>query len=139
MMNSLPQTTNGYERKQAAHAMLEDRRKQYVRLGRRAFLLHLIEYGTATADDIRAAVDLPESINAKLFGAVPGPLAKAGIIRQVGFVPTTRAVAHGRPVSVWALVDEVKARAWLAANPPLPTTAASEQLMLPMLDGRAGR
>jgi hypothetical protein len=138
MIDAFPMTTNGNTRKQAAHTRLEAQRERYVRLGRRAFLVHLIEHGSATADDTRAVIELPDGINPKLFGAVPGPLARAGIIRRVAFTTTTRAVAHARPVSVWALADEAKAHAWLVENPaPLITVTREQQLLPILMEGRA--
>jgi hypothetical protein len=134
---ALPTESNGDARKDAAHALLEARRDQYVCLARRALLLHLLEHGTATIDDIRAVVELPDDINPKLFGAVPGALARAGIVRRVGFTMTARPAAHSRPISVWTLVDEEKAREWLAANPTLPMSAPGEQRLLSIVvEGR---
>ena len=67
--------------KREALTLLEARREVYVLRGRRALLGALLCSGTATADDVRDAVELPPGINPKLFGSVPGSLAKAGIIR----------------------------------------------------------
>ena len=62
--------------------------------------------------------------------AVPGALARAGIIERIGFTDSRRADAHARPVSVWRLADCKAARAWLATYPdrpdPLPTEANAE-------------
>jgi hypothetical protein len=106
--------------KLAAHALLAARREVYVRRGRRALLLRLLAAGTATADDVRDAVELPPGINPKLFGAVPGLLAAAGIIEAVGYTRTARKEGHARPVLRWRLADRAAALAWLGANPDLP-------------------
>ena len=106
--------------KREALALLEDHREIYIRRGRRALLGALLCSGTATADAVRDAVELPPGINPKLFGSVPGSLAKAGIIQQAGFAKTCRTVGHARPVAVWALVDRVAAMRWLADHPDLP-------------------
>jgi hypothetical protein len=109
----------GEQRKLSALALLEARREVYIRRGRRALLLRLLDAGTATADDVRAAVELPLGINPKLFGAIPGPLAAAGIIAAAGYIPTTRKEGHARPVLRWRLADQAGALDWLAANPDL--------------------
>jgi hypothetical protein len=90
----------------------------------------LLDAGTATADDVRAAVELPPGLNPKLFGAVPGPLAEAGLIQAVGYVPTTRKEAHARPVMRWQLAGSAGALAWLANHPDLPGQAADQQTTL---------
>ena len=76
-----PGRLEGECRKLEALALLEARRRVYVRRGRRALLARLLAMGTATADDVRTAVELPQGVNPKLFGAVPGPLAETGIIK----------------------------------------------------------
>ena len=83
-------------------------------------LARLLAVGAATADDVRDAVELPDTLNPKLFGAVPGPLAEAGIIRAAGFVRTRRPEGHARPVLTWELIDAAAARFWLGAHPDLP-------------------
>ena len=103
--------------KDAALATLDARRSEYTQRGRRALLKALLTTGTATADDVRDLVELPAGINPKLFGAVPGSLARSGIIRQSGFAKTSRPEAHGRPVIVWALANRAAAEKWLVENP----------------------
>lgn len=111
----------------AAHALLTDRRAVYVRRGQRALLTALLATGTATADDVRDAVDLPPGIDPVCLGAVPGALARAGIIRRVGYVPTCRPDAHARPVSVWALADREAAERWLADHPDVSDPGDGDQ------------
>ena len=86
-------------------------------------LRKILESGSATIDDVRAIVPIPMTANAKAFGAVPNALAKAGIIRRIGFVKSTRAIANARPISRWELADTAKAYAWLTAHPALVTGA----------------
>lgn len=112
--------TEGERRKAEAHALLEAWREVFVNRGRRALLLKLLSNGTATADDVRSAVELPAGVGPKCFGSVPGQLARAGIIEHAGFVTTARPTAHARPVSVWQLRDRVAALAWLDAHPDRP-------------------
>jgi len=104
---------DGKCRKSEALDALAKRRAVYVRQGRRALLLTLLAGRTATADDVRAAVKLPAEVNPKCLGAVPGTLARAGIIEPAGFQDTTRPEGHARPVTVWRLVDRAKAEQWL--------------------------
>jgi len=99
----------GERRKTDALATLGERREVYVNRGRRALLSALLERGRATADDMRAAVDLPAGVNPKLFGAAPGPLARAGIIRAAGYTNSRRPESHARPVKVWTLADRTAA------------------------------
>ncbi len=122
--------TNGTASRDAAIELLEQRRQVYVNRGRRALLLRLLTGETATADDVRAVVELPDAIDPVCLGAVPRALARAGIIRRAGFAPTNRPDAHARPVSIWALVDRGAALEWLQSNPDKPD---------PMPDGERER
>lgn len=129
--------SEGEQRKQAQLANLRERRAIYVRRGQRVLLQALLFCGRATADDIRELVEIPPDIDPKLFGSVPGPLARAGIIKRVGYELTSRPMAHARPVSVWALANRAEAEKWLAANPDIPNqenppAAADGQLTLPL-------
>ena len=121
-------TAAGEANKLNAHALLEARREVYILRGRRALLLRLLDAGEATADDVRDAVDLPDEFDPKLFGVVPGLLAKARIIERAGFAESRRPDAHARPVSVWHLADFNAALAWLDMHPdrPDPTPAEAE-------------
>jgi hypothetical protein len=91
----------------------EDRRKLFLLRARRALLEYLLCAGEGTIDDARDLVELPPGLAPKLFGVVPRELAGAGIIRRVGYTPTCRPTAHGRPVAVWALADRAAAEKWL--------------------------
>ena len=103
-----------------AHALLIFKRKVYVRRGRRAAILHLLDgHETVCADDIRAAVACPKGINPKCFGVVPTELAKLGLITKVGFKNTRRPDAHSRSIYIWGLVDAAAAKQWLAKNPDI--------------------
>jgi hypothetical protein len=122
-LSSPPSPAAGHEgerRKRKALTLLEARRRVYVRRGRRALLSQLLASGTATADDVRAAVELPRGIGPRCYGAVPTALAKAGLIRAVGYRPSERPEAHGRPVTIWQLADRGGALAWLRDHPDAP-------------------
>lgn len=121
----------GERRKNAAHQLYERQRKRFIRDARRAMLEAVLVKGSMTIDDVRAVVELPEGVHPKAFGAVPGCLARAGIIRQDGFAKTSRPEAHARHVAVWRLADPHKAEAWLAAHRPLPPLTTGQQLTLP--------
>jgi hypothetical protein len=107
----------GERRKDASLDTLGARRERYVIAGRRALVKAMVANGTATADDVRDQVELPEGIDPKCFGSVPGPLARAGIAERVGFVTTTRPSAHARPISVWKIANFSKAEQWLREHP----------------------
>lgn len=114
------QSPSGEALKLSAQAFLEARRELIILRGRRALLTVLLRTGRATADDVRDTVELPEGIDPVCLGAVPGALARTGIIERIGFGPSSRADAHARPVSVWRLADRDAALAWLAVHPDRP-------------------
>lgn len=136
-MTRLANRREGEGWRDTAHAILQARRDVIVLRARRVLLLTLLERGTATADDVREAIDLPAAVDPVCFGAVPGTLARAGIIRRDGYVPTSRADAHARIVSVWKLVDRTAAERWLSTHPDVPELAPDHnrerrrQLQLP--------
>jgi hypothetical protein len=119
----------GERRKQRAFATLTANREAVIRRAQRALLTVLLETGSATADDVRELVELPPGINAKCFGAAPGVLARAKIIRADGFAKTCRPVGHARPVTVWALADRAKALRWLADHPDLPEPLEASEVV----------
>ncbi len=106
----------GEERKKAALAELEELRRDVVMRARRALLLHLLVHGTATADDVRDLVELPDGISPTCLGAVPGALARAGIIRRAGYAPSQRPERHAAPTAVWELVNGTAAEVWVAEH-----------------------
>jgi hypothetical protein len=109
-----------------ALALLVNHRQAVIRRAQRALLTVLIETGSATADDVRALVELPVGVGPKCFGAAPGRLARAKIIRPAGFTKTARPVGHARPVTVWELADRDRALRWLRDHPDLPDPEESE-------------
>ena len=105
-------------RKMSAFAALEARRDMLILQARRAFLrVLLLGAKIVTADDIRTDLDLPDETDARYLGAVPGPLARAGIIRRTGYRNSTRPEAHARPIATWELADREAALRWLANHP----------------------
>jgi hypothetical protein len=119
--------TLGESRKADALDLLESQREVYVRRGRRALLEALLRNGSATADDVRKAVKLPARINPKVFGSIPGGLAKLRIIEQAGFAKTCRPEGHARPLALWRLVDRDAAEGWLQDHPDLPDPGGPEK------------
>jgi len=117
----------GERRKGDALALLSAHRETVIRRAQRALLTVVLETGSATADDIRARVELPTGIGPKCFGAAPGPLARAGVIRADGFTKTCRPVGHARPVTIWALAARAAALRWLAVHPDLPDPGDDDQ------------
>jgi hypothetical protein len=112
-------TADGEALRDAALALLAERRASLVRAGQRALLGALLERGEATADDVRALVPLPAGIRPCLYGAVPLPLADLGLIRAAGYRRTERPQGHARPVAVWQLADRAGAVTWLRDHPEL--------------------
>ncbi len=113
-------TVEGERLKADAFDLLAERRAVYIRRGQRALLAALQAMDTATVDDVRDLVNVPQGIDPVCLGAVPGPLVRAGIIWRAGYTPTCRPTAHARPLSVWAVVDRDAAMQWLADHPNLP-------------------
>jgi len=118
-MSPLAGAVEGERRKLSAHALLAARRAVYLRRGQRALLLRLLDAGTATADDVRAAVELPADIDPRCLGAVPGALARAGLVRRIDYAPSHRPERYASIVAVWQLADHAAALDWLAAHPDL--------------------
>lgn len=112
--------SEGERRKSEAHALLAACRDLYILRGRRALLTALLYNGTATIDAVRANVKLPPDLGPVLFGVVPGPLVRLGIILPDGFAKSTRTASHARHVQRWRLVDRAAALAWLRDHPDLP-------------------
>ena len=113
----------GERHKADAFALLSAHREAVIRRAQRALLTALLETGSATADDVRELVELPPGVGPKCFGAAPGVLARAKVIRQAGFAKTCRPVGHARPITVWALADRPAAERWLQNHPDLPDPA----------------
>lgn len=114
-------------RKADALALLEARRECYVRRGRRALLEALLRSDTATADDVRDAVELPPGMDPRCLGSVPGRLAYDRIIRPNGFCRSTRPARHAGWLQVWVLADREAALRWLANHPDLPDPGDDDQ------------
>ncbi len=113
----------GERRKAEQLANLEARRNLIVNRGRRALLLKLLAAGTATADHVRAAVDVPDGVDPRCLGSVPGMLARAGVIRRCGFNKSGRPERHASYIAVWELLNPDLARLWLTSHPDIPTPA----------------
>ena len=116
----LPPLADGKRRKAERLALLEERRTVYINRGRRVLLLRLLNVGTATADHVRALVELPDEIDPRCLGAVPRALVKAGIIARSGYTATTRPERHASVITVWRLADAQAARQWLTEHPDHP-------------------
>jgi hypothetical protein len=125
----------GERRRDAALALLAERRAAVVRAGQRALLRQLLDAGTATADDVRAAVELPPGVGPRCYGAVPLPLVDLSIVRHAGYTLTRRPEGHARPIAVWELADRAAALAWLAAHPALPDPDPDSEPAAPVQHG----
>ncbi len=108
-------------RKDEALSLHELHRKAILLQVRRIFVRHLLNTGTATADDIRDKFEVPEGVNPNFLGSVPTPFTRARIIKRRGYIESSRPAAHARVVSLWELLDREKADQWLVDN-PLPET-----------------
>jgi hypothetical protein len=124
----------GERRRDAALALLAERRAAVVRRGQRALLTRLLDTGTATADDVRAAVELPPGVDPRLVGAAVRSLVVEGIIRSTGRTRSARPAAHARWVDLWAASDRDTALDWLAAHPPIPDPEPATPAQLALWD-----
>ena len=129
--------SEGERLKADALTLLEAHREVYVRRGRRAMLEALLHNGTATADDVRSAIDLPPGMDPRCLGSVPGVLAYAKIIRAAGFVRSARPERHASWLQVWELADRATAERWLRDHPDMPDpdegegAAVSQRVLFP--------
>jgi hypothetical protein len=113
-------TSEGERRRDNALELLRERRAVWVRRAQRALLTAAVERGTATADNVAAAVDLPPDLDGRLLGAAPGALVRAGLLWLAGYVRSTRPERHASVIATWGLADRAAAVAWLRDNPDLP-------------------
>ena len=114
-------------RKEQALTNHETNRKAILLKARHVFIQHLLQSGESTADHIREVIELPPDINPSCLGAVPAPLARAGIVQRGGYVVSRRKESHARTLSLWQLLDRAKAQQWLDDNPlPQPEGESSE-------------
>jgi hypothetical protein len=121
VLNRQAGRAEGRRRRDDAHALLAARRGCLIRRARRAMITHLLDHSTVTADDVADSTspDDPE-IDPRLRGDVPGPLARAGIIRRIGYGQSSRPTRHASTISVWELADRDASLTWLARHPELP-------------------
>ncbi len=126
----------GESRKGQALELLEARRDLYILRGRRALLTKMLAGdGTGTADDVRAAVELPADLDPRCLGPVPGRLAYDGVIALDGFVRSERPEGHRRWVQVWRLRDRPAVEQWLRGHPDRDQPAdqdGPQRLLLPV-------
>jgi len=127
-MGAAEDLRSGRTGRDSALAAFEERKAKYLLRARRAFVRRLLDNGTATVDEIHDEIELPASVDPKLFGATPTLFAKSRIIERVTFRPALRPEAHARPVSVWRLIDRSAAITWLQRNPesPIPETGQGD-------------
>ena len=121
---------NGYDRKRRSLDLLKETRAAIIRRGQRFLVQRILANDVASIDDVRAVIDIPSGVNFKCLGAVPGTLARAGIIERVGYRTTDRPEAHARPISVWRLLDREAAERWLRDHPELPPPPAEKSQRL---------
>lgn len=121
--------------KDAAHKLLEEKRKEFIAIGRRAFGEALLKNGTATADDAWALfVDgFPEDINPVCLGAVTRPFISGKMIVKNGFAFSKRKENHGREINVWKLVDREKVEQLIGVVAPQQKEEAAGELKQPSL------
>lgn len=110
----------GERRKDSILQSLAARRGAIVNRGRWVLLLRALNVGAATADDVRANVSVPDDVDPRCLGSVPGPLARAGIIRLAHFAKSNRPERHASYIGQWELSDANAALDWLRLHPDQP-------------------
>jgi len=105
---------------------LEANRLGVIHEVRRRFVALLLQFGFATVEAARNGFTIPDGVNPSCLGAVPGALARAGIIERARYVNATRRAAHHRTLTEWQLADPSKARAWLQSQPERATPATGQ-------------
>jgi hypothetical protein len=108
---------DGTLRKNAAHALLEARRRAALTIARRAFLEIALRDSVVDADAVHDAVNLPEGLDPRWLGAVPKPLANSRIVERAEMVKSARPERNGSYITRWALRDRASAEKWLRENP----------------------
>jgi hypothetical protein len=83
---------------------MRDSSPSVVSEARRRFLRRLNQ-GPATLTEAIRGLELPEGRDGRLFGAMVAELHRDGIIRPVGYVPSSNRCCHSR---LWELVDNTK-------------------------------
>ncbi len=102
--------------KEATLATLEERRHWWILQGRFILVTVALERGQASSDDIHERLTLPDEIDPTCLGSVPTMLARAGIIKRIGYIPTSRKTAKSRPLSLWEIADREAAQRYLAQH-----------------------
>lgn len=126
-------TSEGEQRRDVALDLLRERRAALVRRGCRLLAARLLEFGTATMDNIAAGLETPPDLDRRLLGAIPSTLAKAGVAVLAGYVRSTRPERHASVIAVWQLVDRDAAEQWLQKHPELqPPPEEKRQRLLPL-------
>ena len=99
-----------------------------------AILSAVLTKGEAGCDDAHDLFELPDDVEPRIWGAITGGLQAEGLIRRTGETHTRRAVAHGRRVGLYRVIDAELARKYrdrLAASTARKRPA---QLSLPLED-----
>lgn len=110
----------GERRKDEILQTLAARRESIINRARRRLLGRLLDVGVATADDVYRGLELPDGVDARCLGSVPGHLARAGLIRRDGYVSSDRKERHASVISKWQLINAAGAVAWLKSHPEQP-------------------
>ena len=87
----------GFELRDAALEVLEQRRKVWVADVRRYALYYIRQHGAVTVDNLREAFPLPEGVDARVFGAV----LMGKVFKKIGNTKTTRPTSHARPIGIF--------------------------------------
>ncbi len=134
MIATEPSKDKGSEGRRRADRELdlhEAENREFMLLARRRLIELLRTTSQATIDDLRELITIPASVRGVMLGAIPKALLKAGAIRRVGFVESTRPESHARPISAWSICDATAAVKWLEDHPaPVPVTPPTVQGVL---------
>lgn len=87
---------------------LHDDRAAVIASAQRAMLDVLRDQPTASADDIRPRVTIPDGVHPAVIGCAIAGLHRDGLIAPVATIATSRPAGHAHLMRVWRLADPVR-------------------------------
>ncbi len=58
---------------------------------------------TFTSDDLHGVLDTPEHPN--WWGVLLARMKNKGLVQRIGYQPSTRKAANGRPIALWGMLE----------------------------------
>ena len=99
--------------KDGALAELEAKHGRKLLIIQHQFVSALLSKSSASLNDL----ELPPDLRGSFLGTIHRPFLRINAITEAGLVRSNRKACHSRRISCWGVVDSMKLRAWLEANP----------------------